>query len=82
MIRQGGGDRVHYVMDTLVGLLKFHRHGTHNIVYIGRVRFECVSGCFNSLVRVLVDIVRNCIKFDVHCLGEIPHSFGKILFRD
>lgn len=80
--RQGGGDRVHYAMDTMVGLLEFHRHSVHNIMYISRVRLKGVGGCFYSFIRILVNIMRECSKFGVHIFGKILHSFGKKFFRN
>ncbi len=51
---------MHDAMDSLVGLLKFHRHSTHNIVYICRVCLEMsvdASICLSVFWLMLVAIV-------------------------
>ena len=73
---------MHYVMDAMVRLLKLHGHGAHNVVDIGRMRFECVGGCFDSFVRVVVDVGGDCVELGVYCFGKIFHDFGEEFFRD
>ena len=57
VLRCGGGKGLHNVVYAIVGVLKFHCHGTHDVMDVCGVGLERVRGCFNSLVRIEIDVV-------------------------
>lgn len=72
---------MHYVVDSMVRLLKLHGHGAHDAMDICCMCLECVGGGLYTYVRVEVNIVGEGGEFVIHCLGKFLKGFGEELFR-
>ena len=56
-VRRGGGERLHYVMNAVIGVLKLHSHGAHYAMDVSSMGLECVGGGLNAHIRVEVNVV-------------------------
>ena len=79
-VRRGGGERLHYIMNAVVRVLEFDRHGAHNAMDVGCMGLERVGGGLNTHIRIKVNVMGKCGKFVIHSIGKFFYDFGKKKF--
>ena len=69
-------------MDAVVGVLKFHRHGAHDVVHVRGVGLEGVRGGFDFRVRIEVDLMGKRGELTINRFDQFFNCLGEELLRD
>ena len=62
-------------------MLKFHRHDTHDVVYVRGVGLEGIGGGFDFSVRIEVDLMGKRRELAVYRFHQLLDSFGEEFLR-
>ena len=69
-------------MYVVVGVLKFHRHGTHDVVDVCGVGLEGVRRGFNFRIRVEVNLMGKIGELTINRFNQLLNGLGEEFLRD
>ena len=69
-------------MDAIVGVLKFHRHGAHDVVHACGVGLEGVRGGLDFCVRIEVDLMGERGELTINRFDQFLNGLGEELLRE